>query len=171
MLPIFVDVEASSFAGDSYPIEIAWNMPDSKIENHLINPYCIKEWIDWDPASQAVHGLSRNYLSNNGEPPLSVAKRMNKVLSGCDVYSDAAEYDAFWIDQLFKVTGLIREFSVRDFYSLLPNEITNGYFMSNNSVLSKYQEKARKRAGVAAHRASHDVKYLVELYMMTVLQY
>ena len=169
MLPIFIDVEASSFSGNSYPIEIAWNNPDAVIENHLINPYCIKEWIDWDPASQAVHGLNRNYLSNHGEDPFIVAKRMNDFLSGVDVYSDAAEYDVFWIDQLFKATGLERKFPVRDFFSLLPDEVTNGYYMSSHSILSDYQIKARKRSGVAAHRASHDVKYLIELYMIAVL--
>jgi len=171
MLPIFIDVEASSFAGDSYPIEIAWNMPEVEIENHLLNPYCIKEWIDWDPASQAVHGLSRSYLSDHGEAPLIVAKRMNKILSGAEVYSDAAEYDVHWIDQLFKATGMVREFHVRDFFSLLPDEITNGYYMNNSSLLSRYKEKARKRAGVPAHRANHDVKYLIELYMLTVMHY
>lgn len=170
MLPIFIDVEASSFSGDSYPIEIAWNI-DANIENHLLNPYFIKEWVDWDPASQAVHGLSRNYLSEHGKDPLSVAKRMNQVLSGQDVYSDAAEYDVHWIDQLFKATGLKRQFYIRDFFSLLPIEITNGNFMSSSSILSEYKIKARKRANVPAHRANHDVKYLIELYMMTVFHY
>ena len=146
-------------------------MPDGDIENHLLNPYCIKEWIDWAPDSQAVHGLSRNYLSEHGEDPVLVAKRMNQVLSGLDVYSDADEYDVFWIDQLFKIVDIKREFYVRNFYSLLPVEITNGYFMSASSLLSGYQVKARKRAGVAAHRASNDVKYLIELYMMTVNHY
>lgn len=36
---IFVDFEASSLNPDSYPIEVAWSIPDDSIESHLISPF------------------------------------------------------------------------------------------------------------------------------------
>lgn len=119
-----------------------------------------------EPDSQAVHGFSRSYLSDHGENPFSVVERMNFILSGCDVFSDAAEFDAFWIEQLFKETRLEQQFSICDFFTLIPDKIRYGGFTGNNNLLTSYQEEARKRAGVPAHRASNDVKYLIELYLL-----
>jgi len=59
-MPRFLDIEASSLNDASYPIEIAWSDEKGNIESHLINPYAIEEWTDWDfYAEHKIHGLSR----------------------------------------------------------------------------------------------------------------
>lgn len=100
--PIFIDIEASSLGAASYPIEIAWSTPDGKIETHMISPYHIEHWTDWDPAAQTVHGLSRRYLAEYGEDPKFVAGRVQAVLAGLQVYTDAPEYDQGWLEVLFR---------------------------------------------------------------------
>ncbi|BCO32055.1 hypothetical protein TspCOW1_21580 [Thiohalobacter sp. COW1] len=101
-LPRFLDIEASSLGRDSYPIEIAWSTPDGEIESYLINPYQIPDWTDWDPAAEAIHGLSRRYLRDHGEDPKLVAGRIQAALAGQPVYSDAPEYDQGWLETLFR---------------------------------------------------------------------
>ncbi|HSH84577.1 MAG TPA: hypothetical protein VK979_05385 [Guyparkeria sp.] len=101
-LPYFLDIEASSLGRDSYPIEIAWSYPNGEIEAHLIDPSHILNWTDWDPAAQAVHGLSRRYLAEHGEDPKLVAGRIQAELAGRPVYTDAVEFDQGWLEVLFR---------------------------------------------------------------------
>jgi hypothetical protein len=69
VIPRFLDVEASSLSMDSYPIEIAWSDHCGGIESHLINPYGIKEWIDWDYNAQQMHGINRKQCQEEGLLP------------------------------------------------------------------------------------------------------
>jgi len=46
LLPIFIDIEASSLSEKSFSIEIAWNYPGHEIENNLLNPDHIEDWVD-----------------------------------------------------------------------------------------------------------------------------
>ena len=80
-LPLFIDFEASSLSGKSYPIEVAWSDREGNIESWLINPeHYPASWTDWNPGSERLHGLSRAYLAEHGTPPLKVAQRMNEQL-------------------------------------------------------------------------------------------
>ncbi|RME33609.1 MAG: hypothetical protein D6786_07205 [Gammaproteobacteria bacterium] len=101
-LPCFIDFEASSLGIDSYPTEVAWSTPDGVIESHLINPYHVEEWTDWDPAAQAITGISRRLLREQGRPPEWVCRRMNEALAGLTLYSDAVQFDGFWLGSLFE---------------------------------------------------------------------
>ncbi len=67
--PCFIDFEASSLSIHSYPTEVAWSNPDGSIEEHLINPYHVKGWTDWDPAAQGITGISRQMLREKGRSP------------------------------------------------------------------------------------------------------
>ena len=154
-LPRFIDFEASSLSGKSYPIEVAWSDLEGNIESWLINPQNYPDgWTDWDPSSERLHGLSRVYLAEHGKPPLMVAQRMNQQLREQRLYSDAPEYDGFWLRRLFEAAGLEPEFRLADatklLYSLHPEYI-------------RFSEKARELAG-GIHRAACDVSYLIALY-------
>ena len=101
-LPCFIDFEASSLQVDSYPTEVAWSTPEGVIESHLINPCSVEEWTDWDPGAQAITGISRKLLREQGRPPAWVCERMNEVLAGRTLYSDAVLFDGFWLGVLFE---------------------------------------------------------------------
>ena len=158
-LPIFIDFEASSLSGKSYPIEVAWSDQEGQIESWLINPNLYPDtWTDWDPNSQQIHGLSREYLAEHGKPPLIVAERMNQHLQDQILYSDAPDYDGFWLRRLFEAAGIDIEFQLANamklFHALHPEYV-------------RFSEKARVKAG-GIHRASFDVSYLIELYRFCV---
>ena len=154
-LPRFIDFEASSISGKSYPIEVAWSDNDGEVESWLISPNLYpSSWTDWSPSSERVHGLSREYLAEHGSPPLSVAQRMNQQLKNKILYSDAPEYDGFWMRRLFTAAGIDLEFRLADATVLLH---------SIHPEFNRFAKKARENAG-GIHRARYDVIYLIELY-------
>ncbi|HYC06185.1 MAG TPA: hypothetical protein VED40_23050 [Azospirillaceae bacterium] len=96
----FLDVEASGFGPESYPIEIGWVLSDTDCaEARLILPH--PDWVYWDPAAQAVHGIARTELFATGLPGPRVAAWLDANLIGHVVYV-GAEDDLFWIDRLYR---------------------------------------------------------------------
>ncbi len=174
--PIFLDCEASSLdPKHSYPIEIAWGGPDGDIASHLINPYgYMLDWDDWDPYAQSAHGLSRKFLREQGESPVLVAEVLCEALAGKTVYTDAPEYDGFWVKRL--LLGARHEpCAIRfvDVQMLLMKVLPEEYWILNQvgNYSGRHIERlyvdARKSveaSGYPAHRAGNDVAYLRELY-------
>jgi hypothetical protein len=153
-LPIFCDFEASSFRGD--PVEVAWSMPDGRIESYLIRP--APHWTDWSPEAEAVHGISRETLRAEGRPVEEVAARMNEALAGRVVLTDAPEFDERWCARLFDAAGLETRFRFDQAFSAIP------------AVPGRMPElfaEARARSG-PAHRAANDVRFLLELFRLSV---
>ena len=99
--PVFLDFEASSLASASYPVEVAWSLPDGCIESHLISPAGIERWNDWSAQAERLHGISRAQLLAEGQSPAWICRRLNERLAGRVVYTDAPEYDRAWLDELF----------------------------------------------------------------------
>jgi len=105
--PVFYDVEASSL--DGFPIEIGWARADAVSgtilsEGHLIQPP--PDWDisgTWDPAAAARHRIRMNDLSRKGRPVLEIARRMNEMLSGSELFADSP-FDEPWL-LLNKVAG------------------------------------------------------------------
>lgn len=166
-IPVFLDCEASSLGSASYPIEIAWNDAAGNIESHLINPGVIAAWTDWSHASEAIHGLSQQYLQEQGEHPVTVAKRMRDALAGTVVYSDNPDWDDMWCRALFKAAGLTIPFEFADsvslFMSMLPE--TNRFNETKKALYERLKITARERAG-GSHRAEFDVRYLIEFHKL-----
>ena len=103
----FLDFEASSLSARSYPIEVAWVFQDGRSESHLIAP--APNWDDWDPASEAIHGISRDTLLADGEPHDDVARRMVDVLTDHDLFASAPSWDGKWMSALLRAADLPRD--------------------------------------------------------------
>jgi hypothetical protein len=103
---IFLDFEASSLGKHSYPIEVAWIGEDDRSESYLIRP--ADAWTDWDPASEAIHGIARQTLFREGVPADQVAARMINALSGHDLLASAPSWDGKWLSTLLRAAGLPR---------------------------------------------------------------
>jgi len=154
--PIFLDVEASSLGVASYPIEVAWSMPDGTIESHLVRPVAV--WTDWsDVAERDVHGITRELLAAEGEPPAVVAARMNTVLSGRTAASDAPDFDDRWLSRMFSAAGVERAFRVGSFADVLERAAGN----AGEVWIRSAQLEARARVP-RQHRAAWDVAFLLE---------
>jgi DNA polymerase III epsilon subunit-like protein len=104
---VFLDFEASSLHEDSYPIEVGWVAEDGACESHLIRPAPF--WTaDWDPAAEALHGLSRERLLAEGEPYDDVARRTLEALGPHEVLVSAPSWDGKWMSVLLRAAGLPR---------------------------------------------------------------
>src|SRR5579871_318203 len=99
-----IDCEASSLREDSYPIEVGWCLASTgEVESHLIVPH--EGWHDWDAEAEAVHGIGRRTLLEEGLTVGTVAQRMREALGGLALYADGTR-DQRWIDRLFDAAGL-----------------------------------------------------------------
>lgn len=176
---IFLDIEASSLHPSlSYPIEIAWGNAVGPIESHLINPFASMDgWTDWDPQAEALHGLSLDYLRRNGTTPHDVAEAICHSLEGKTVYTDAPEYDGFWVRRLI-AAGLGTngcDISVEHIDTLLTGLLSRDYWELSTDKhgperhiesLCAQAWKTVISGGLSPHRAGNDVIYLRELYRL-----
>jgi hypothetical protein len=107
-LPPIIDIEASGFGRGSYPIEIGVVLPDGM-------PHCFLiaregDWTAWDPQAETLHGISREVLEHKGRPVREVAGRLNQLLKGETVYSDAWGFDTSWLGKLYDAAQLPQAF-------------------------------------------------------------
>lgn len=157
--PTFLDCEASSLNEKSFPIEIAWNNADGTIESYLINIYRYPNGFDgWNRESQSIHGITKQYLSQKGEEPEFVVKKMEKKLRGKKILTDEPERDELWIRRLYESVNIKCEL---DFYH------ANWFFNFLDPNHHTYLSKARKVIGYA-HCAVNDVKYLHDKYRLCI---
>lgn len=168
-LPCFLDFEASSLNPGSYPIQVAWSLPDSRIECWLISPAGIEEWDDWDSNAQAIHLIPRDQLYTHGRPPHEVAARMNAQLGGRILYADSG-LDRMWCQTLFEVAELSPVFAIGDYWrlihDLIPASVTRrlGWDV-------QWREAAWQRVTGRRHDAGNDVRQMIELYRMALTRH
>ena len=153
--PTFIDIEASSLSEISFPIEVAWSDCDGAVRSYLIRPQW--DWNDWSPNAEYLHGLSREEITAKGLPADWVAQELNTALRGTVVYSDAPEFDGFWLQRLVEASSVEMEFELRHFDTLFPD-------VSPNRIA--FHAWPAKQAAGGQHRAAVDVKYLQELYRL-----
>jgi len=170
-IPRFLDIEASSLSDSSYPIEIAWSDEKGDIESHLINPYAIEEWTDWDfYAEHKIHGLSRFMCRELGIHPEKMCDLMSQSIKAREpIYADGGEFDANWIDVLYgagSTLGYAQFIVIHSDTVMLP--LLMQVEPDEDKRLKLYERlkmKARKIVK-AQHRAKVDVQYLIELWKL-----
>lgn len=153
----FIDFEASGLGAKSWPIEIGWAFEDGSGESILISP--APEWSmdDWDPRAERLHGITPKMLSDLGVNASAACDRMSAALAGCSVYSDAPDWDGFWLMRLFDAAGRKCSFRLKDFVSLMP-------LMTDDQkalMLANADRMAPRR-----HRAAEDALHLVAIYRL-----
>jgi hypothetical protein len=116
-VPAFYDIEASCIGG--LPIEVGWAFIDPSTgeiqsESHLVKPPLHWDMPPvWDPDAEKLHGISLEQLHEQGRPPFEVARRMNDVLAGRELFSDAPADDERWLRIIFDEAGLDPAFTIR----------------------------------------------------------
>ena len=116
-VPVFYDCEATCIGG--LPIEIGWAFIDKSTgeiqsESHLIKPPLHWDMQPvWDPDAEKLHGISLKELLAHGRPPFEVARRMNEVLTGRELFSDGPADDERWLRIIFDEAGLDPTFTIR----------------------------------------------------------
>jgi len=145
-----LDVEASGFGTGGYPIEVGFVSGDGSAYCTLIRPAA--GWTYWDPAAEAVHGISRDLLAGRGREVMEVARDLNERLHGKTVYSDGWANDYAWLGLLFEEAGLVPRFRLESLRSLLTDEEAGRWHAAKDAALA---ELASGR-----HRASGDAQVL-----------
>lgn len=159
-MPCIGDIEASGLSPESYPIEIAWSLPDGTIHSNLIQTH--ETWGDyWDPDAEAMHHITREMLREQGLPAIEVAQKMNTDLAGETIYFDGGNFDEHWLARLYRAAGMKPLFKTGTFVKLLALTDAVGV---NHWVVAE----ALARVDIGAlprHRAAHDVTFLQCWYL------
>ncbi len=99
---VFLDIEASSLAPDSWPVEIgcAWIGPAGvEVSEALIRPRPDWPLSSWSARAGEVHGISLAQLEAAGYPAENVA-RATDALRDVDLVSNNPHWDAYWLARL-----------------------------------------------------------------------
>lgn len=156
MLPVappshcVIDIEASGFGRNSYPIEVGYVLPDGRACCMLIKP--AGDWTHWDEAAAQVHGISRATLMAHGKTPVEVARTLNADLAGLVAYCDGWAHDYAWLAALYEEAGTSPSFKLESVNRLLGD--------TQLSALDEARQGALQELGLNRHRASNDARAL-----------
>ncbi len=153
--PPIIDLEASGFGRGSYPIEVGFALENRNIHSFLIKPE--DDWTHWSEEAEQIHGITREQLHAEGMNIEEIARKLNDMLSGQTLYSDAWSFDSSWIGRLFDSAGIVQRFRIETINKLLhPNQV---------EFWHPTKEAVLQELGLKAHRAAIDVQVLQETYL------
>jgi hypothetical protein len=149
-LPAVLDIEASGFGRDSYPVEIGFVLPDGEAFCTLIRP--APEWKHWDPKAEAVHHITLQTAIEHGRDVLEVATLLNERLYGKTLYCDGWAHDFVWLNVLFESAGLNPAFKLDNLRALLTD--------TQAALWGDLKLQVTAEMHLPRHRASSDAKIL-----------
>ena len=147
-----IDIEASGFGPQGYPIEVGVALQPGKRFSSLVKP--LPQWNDWDTDAANVHGITQQTLLAHGRPVDWVAVKLNDLLRNCTVYTDAWVVDKPWLAMLFYAAGVAMEFDISPIERLLSDEQLANWDATKQQVLLDLPAQR--------HRASHDAWIIQE---------
>lgn len=158
--PIIIDLEASGFGPQSYPIEVGIVLENGDRFCTLISPE--EEWTHWSDSAEALHGIARVNLIAAGKSARRVAEQLNGWLEGKTVYSDGWVVDKPWLTKLFYAAGVEMKFQVSSLEMI----------MTEPQILLWDETKVRvtEEAKLPRHRASNDAWLIQETYRHTLVE-
>jgi len=153
----FIDLEASGLSANSWPIEIGWVVNDHEAQSILLKPEPNWPLSAWDYSAEKLHGISQKRLAQDGINCAQACKLVNDALEETDVYSDAPDWDGFWLLRAFHAAGTKPSFKLKDYskliLSILPED-RNALFRQADAISPR------------THRAAADAKHLRTLYKL-----
>ena len=153
-LPIIIDIEASGFGHNSYPIEIGIVLENKETHCFLIKPE--PEWDHWDIEGESLHGISRDTLLKYGHSTKEVGNFLNELLIGKTIYSDGWSYDLTWLHLLYESIEKTPLFRIETLTQLL-----------NESQMKRWDNmkiNILKQNNFKRHRATNDAVLLQKTY-------
>jgi hypothetical protein len=157
MRPFIIDIEASGFGPNSYPIEVGVALKPGTKFCSLIAP--APGWTHWDPSAEEVHRVPRDILETYGQPATQVALTLNELLGDATVYSDGWVVDQPWLTQLFERAGVVQQFSISPLEMILSEK--------QMEVWHEVKKQVIKDLELKRHRASYDALIIQETYLRT----
>jgi len=148
--PAVLDIEASGFGQDSYPIEVGFVLPDGQTFCCLIRP--APGWTHWDPSAERLHRISQQAVQLHGRDAREVALLLNERLHGLTLYCDGWAHDYVWLNVLFEAAGLTPSFKLDNLRALLTDREASFWSIVKKQVATEMR--------LQRHRASSDAKIL-----------
>ncbi len=112
---IIIDCEASGLNKESYPIEVGVSFKEDSF-GFLIKPH--KTWNYWSMSAENIHNIKKEDLFKNGLSCYEAANFLNNQLRGLTLFSDAVDFENFWINKLFEITQCEKLFDIESIYEL-----------------------------------------------------
>lgn len=155
--PFIIDIEASGFGPDSYPIEIGLALDDDKKYCTLILP--AEDWTHWDEDAEKIHRISRDILETHGRPMEEVANELNDILKDKTVYTDGWVVDKPWLSKLFYTCKVTPQFNTSALEMILNEMQMENWHETKDQVINDLELKR--------HRASYDAMIIQQTWMRT----
>lgn len=158
--PLIIDVEASGFGPESYPIEVGVALGGEKKYCTLILP--APDWTHWDAEAEKVHRIARDILEYYGKPMEEVAAQLNALLKGKTLYTDGWVVDKPWLITLFYAARTQMAFQVSPLETILSEYQMEHWHETKERVIEEMNQQR--------HRASYDAWAIQQTYKRTLLE-
>lgn len=156
-VPHIIDIEASGFGCDSYPIEVGVILADGARYCSLIRPAV--DWTHWGREAEAVHGIKRSILESEGCRVETVAFELNAFLAGKTVYSDGWVVDKPWLIRLFEKARIDMQFTISSLESILKEQQIQYWDQTKANLENQHK--------IIRHRASNDAWLIQRTFVLT----
>ena len=153
--PSIVDIEASGFGTDSYPIEIGVAKANGERYCALIRPS--NDWHFWSEPAEQLHGITRDMLKSRGRNPKEVCQELNDFLGDAEVFSDALAHDQQWLQRLYDDAHWVPTFTLRAIEHIM-NE-------AQFEIWDTTKKGIAKQLKVSRHRASSDAFLIQQTFI------
>jgi len=155
----FIDLEASGLGSKSWPIEIGWAFSDWPVRSMLIKPADTWSLTAWEKSAEELHRITPDKLIREGTPVLEAALVLNAAFASAHVYSDAPDYDGYWLYRLYEAAGVRANFKLFDFAELIKPLAKS----TPIELVGRAQELEPH-----THRAAQDVRHLQTIYRLAL---
>lgn len=155
--PSIIDIEASGFGGESYPIEVGIVLSSGEKYCSLILPF--DGWDYWNVDAEKIHNISRETLQKFGKPVAEVALELNQLLDGMTLYSDGWVVDKPWLISLFYASKTEMKFTVSSIEMILSEEQMRVWDKTKNNIIVQNN--------IERHRATNDAWVVQETFRQT----
>ena len=131
-----------------------------EVHEWLIRPE--PSWTYWDPIAEAMHGITRQHLFDEGQDARQVAEAINQLVGDGRglLYSDAGFWDADWMQTLYTSLDITPRFHVISLFDLMSQRQAREFEKAFREIDAS--ERYRR------HRAGQDVRMLYEAYLAAV---
>jgi len=153
--PTILDIEASGFGFDSFPVEVGLVRSDGGRYCSLIRPE--KDWSHWSAEAESLHNLNRDLLEEKGKAVNLVCEEINDFLNGETCYSDAWVQDKAWLNKLFFSAKVDMRFTLSPLESLMSE--------AQHDIWDEQKRRTIQDLELNRHRASTDAYIIQRTFM------